>query len=85
MIDSLQAWANGRLYSPKHRVMVTGNKARYSAGLFSIPKANYLIKAPEELVDQEHPLLFKPFDYSEFILVAGRNPEPNALKIYCGI
>ncbi|KAJ0006678.1 hypothetical protein Pint_30628 [Pistacia integerrima] len=37
--DSLYAWTNGRLYSPYHRVMMTGNEARYSAGLFSIPKA----------------------------------------------
>ncbi|KAB1218616.1 putative 2-oxoglutarate-dependent dioxygenase AOP1.2 [Morella rubra] len=60
-------WTNGRLHSPLHRVMMTGNKARYTAGLFSIPKAGYRIEAPEELVDEEHPLLFKPFDHVQFL------------------
>ncbi|XP_031256876.1 probable 2-oxoglutarate-dependent dioxygenase AOP1 [Pistacia vera] len=86
--DSLYAWTNGRLYSPYHRVMMTGNEARYSAGLFSIPKAGYIIKAPEELVDEEHPLLFKPFDHVEFLgfyyTEAGQRAQ-SALKTYCGV
>ncbi|CAK9174661.1 unnamed protein product [Ilex paraguariensis] len=65
--ESFSAWANGRLHSPFHRVMMSGNKARYSVGLFSIPKPGCIIKAPEELVDEDHPLLFKPFDYAEYI------------------
>lgn len=86
--DSLHAWANGRLHSPCHRVMMTGSEARYSAGLFSIPKAGYIVKAPEELVDEEHPLLFKPFDHVEFLEFyyrdAGQRAE-SALKTYCGV
>ncbi|GLT54216.1 hypothetical protein SLA2020_274330 [Shorea laevis] len=86
--DSLLAWANGRLHSPYHRVMMTGDKARYSAGLFSIPKAGYIVKAPEELVDEEHPLLFKPFDHVEFLAFyyteAGQRAE-SALRTYCGV
>jgi isopenicillin N synthase-like dioxygenase len=84
----LQAWANGRLHSPYHRVMMTGNKARYSAGLFSIPRAGYVVKAPEELVDEEHPLLFKPFDHVQFLAFyyteAGQRAE-SALTTYCGV
>lgn len=83
-----QAWVNGRLHSPYHRVMMTGNEARYSAGLFSIPKAGYLIKAPEEMVDEEHPLLFRPFDHVEFLgfyyTEAGQRAQ-SALKTYCGV
>ncbi|XP_060191164.1 probable 2-oxoglutarate-dependent dioxygenase AOP1 [Lycium barbarum] len=86
--DSLNAWANGRLHSPYHRVMMTGNEARYSVGLFSIPKAGYMIKAPEELVDEEHPLLFKPFDHVEFLAFyyteEGQRCK-SALKTYCGV
>ncbi|KAL2486254.1 2-oxoglutarate (2OG) and Fe(II)-dependent oxygenase superfamily protein [Abeliophyllum distichum] len=85
--DSFLAWSNGRLHSPFHRVMMTGNEARYSIGLFSIPKAGYMIKAPEELVDEEHPLLFKPFDHVEFLdfyySEAGRKLQ-FALQAYCG-
>ncbi|KAF5466676.1 hypothetical protein F2P56_016582 [Juglans regia] len=86
--DSLLAWVNGWLHSPYHRVMMTGEKARYSAGLFSIPKEGYIIKAPEELVDEEHPLLFKPFDHVEFLAFyyteAGQRAE-SALTTYCGV
>ncbi|KAI3455378.1 hypothetical protein Pfo_012041 [Paulownia fortunei] len=85
--DSFYAWTNGRLHSPYHRVMMTGDEARYSIGLFSIPKSGYIIKAPEEMVDEEHPLLFKPFDHVEFLdfyySEAGRT-SPAALKAYCG-
>ena len=68
--------------------MVKGNGARYSAGLFSIPKDGYIIKAPEKLVDDEHPLLFKPYDHVEFIndYYAKPNPKPKfSLKAYCGV
>ncbi|XP_030464479.1 probable 2-oxoglutarate-dependent dioxygenase AOP1 [Syzygium oleosum] len=86
--ESLYAWVNGRLHSPHHRVMMSGNKARYSVGLFSIPKGGYIVKAPDELVDEEHPLLFKPFDHVEFLgfyyTEAGQRAE-SALKTYCGV
>ncbi|XP_057968067.1 probable 2-oxoglutarate-dependent dioxygenase AOP1 [Malania oleifera] len=86
--DSFYAWTNGRLHSAYHRVMMRGEQARYSAGLFSIPKEGYMIKAPEELVDDEHPLLFKPFDHFEFLgfyySEAGQKAQ-SALKTYCGI
>ena len=85
----MQAWTNGRLHPLCHRVMMTGDEARYSAGLFSFPKAGYIVKAPEELVDQQHPLLFKPFDYLEFMRFfsseVGRKAGIAAFKIYCGI
>ncbi|KAL3721059.1 hypothetical protein ACJRO7_005820 [Eucalyptus globulus] len=64
---SYLAWVNGSLHSPCHQVMISGNEVRYLAVLFSIPKGGYIIKAPNELVDEEHPLLFKPFDHMEFL------------------
>ncbi|KAJ7962924.1 2-oxoglutarate-dependent dioxygenase [Quillaja saponaria] len=85
---SLVAWTNGRLYSPCHRVMMTGNEARYSTALFSVPKGGYITKAPEELVDEEHPLLYKPFDYAEFLkYFATEEGQKNedAFKTYCGV
>ncbi|PPD81912.1 hypothetical protein GOBAR_DD21149 [Gossypium barbadense] len=86
--ESLYAWLNGRVHAPYHRVMMTGDKARYSAGLFSVPKAGYIIKAPDELVDEAHPLLFKPFDHVEFLgfyyTEAGQKAE-SALKVFCGV
>ncbi|KAE8649036.1 probable 2-oxoglutarate-dependent dioxygenase AOP1 [Cucumis sativus] len=85
--DSFHAWTNGRLHSPYHRVMMSGEEVRYSAGLFSIPKAGYIVKAPEELVDEQHPLLFNPFDHVQFLQFyyteAGQKAQ-SALKTYCG-
>ncbi|OMP00175.1 Oxoglutarate/iron-dependent dioxygenase [Corchorus olitorius] len=69
MGDSLSVMLNGRLFAPNHRVMMwEGNyKARYSAGLFSTLKGGYQGKTLKEMVDEEHPLLFKPFDYLEYL------------------
>ncbi|KAL3500061.1 hypothetical protein ACH5RR_039154 [Cinchona calisaya] len=82
----IQAWTNGRLYSASHRVMMTGNDARYSVGLFSIPKKGYMVKPPEEFADQAHPLLFKALDHVEylaFFYTEGQKFE-SPLKAYCG-
>jgi len=38
-----------------------GNKPRYSLMMFS--RSKHTILTPKELVDEDHPLLFRPFDY----------------------
>ncbi|KAL3745051.1 hypothetical protein ACJRO7_014199 [Eucalyptus globulus] len=53
-------WSNGRLHSPCHRVMMSGHEARYCIGVFSIGQG--MMQCSDELVDDQHPLLFKPFD-----------------------
>ncbi|XP_015088866.1 probable 2-oxoglutarate-dependent dioxygenase AOP1 [Solanum pennellii] len=87
--DSFMAWTNGRLHSPLHRVTMAGENDRFSIQLFADPKTDYTIKAPKELVDEEHPLLFKPYDilgYFEFFgTEVGREAGPNVLKAYCGV
>lgn len=67
---------------------MSGEKARYSFGLFSIPKAGYVIRAPIEVVDEKHPLLFKPFDHVEFLqfyYTEDGQRAQSALKTYCGV
>lgn len=82
----LQAWTNGRVHSPHHRVMMTGNETRFSVGLFTVPKPGHMIKAPEELVTEEHPLLFKPYVHSEFMrFLQSSEGEKQALKVYSGV
>ncbi|KAJ4835321.1 hypothetical protein Tsubulata_042121 [Turnera subulata] len=88
--ESLNAWTNGRVQPAPHRVMMTGSEARYSTGLFSIFKEGQMVQAPEEMVDEEHPLLYKPFDYGEFLDFRQRAtkevPRPDiSLKAYCGL
>ncbi|KAK8496816.1 hypothetical protein V6N12_021141 [Hibiscus sabdariffa] len=86
--DSFYAWLNGRLHTPYHRVMMKGNEARYSFGLFSNPKKGYIIKAPQELIDEQHPLLFKPFDFYDFLQFfhsdAARKSQ-SAFHTFCAI
>ncbi|KAL9331530.1 hypothetical protein ACSQ67_001140 [Phaseolus vulgaris] len=65
--DTFYAWTNGRVHTPIHQVMMTGNETRLTVGLFTVPKPGFIIKAPNELVTEEHPLLFKPFVQSEFM------------------
>ncbi|KAG5602029.1 hypothetical protein H5410_033399 [Solanum commersonii] len=65
--DSLHVWTNGRMHAPYHRVLIRGNETRYSVGLFSTPKDGYTIKTPKELIDEDHPLLFKPHNHFEFL------------------
>ncbi|MCD9645552.1 hypothetical protein HAX54_034550 [Datura stramonium] len=88
--DSFMAWTNGRLHSPLHRVTIRGGDSdRLSIQLFSDPKSDCTIEAPKELVDEEHPLLFKPYDivgYFEFFgTEAGRESGAHVLKAYCGV
>ncbi|WCJ40646.1 2-oxoglutarate (2OG) and Fe(II)-dependent oxygenase superfamily protein [Euphorbia peplus] len=75
--ESLHAWTNGRAYAPYHRVLMKGKKARYSVGLFTAFKEGYVIKAPEELVDEEYPLLYKPFDHFEYLKLVERDAVEN--------
>ncbi|XVE88981.1 hypothetical protein DITRI_Ditri19aG0113400 [Diplodiscus trichospermus] len=87
--ESLSIWLNGRLFSPYHRVMMTGNKARYCGGLFATPRGGYQVKTPEKLVDEENPLRFKPFDYEEFLgfysTQVARGAVGSGLKTYCNV
>ncbi|KAM3337258.1 hypothetical protein P3S68_031583 [Capsicum galapagoense] len=65
-----------------------GNKERYSMGFSQIPKEGYIIKVPEELFDEDHPLLYKPFDgskYLPFFLSEIKRGVFVTLESYCGV
>ncbi|KAK1416816.1 hypothetical protein QVD17_25933 [Tagetes erecta] len=86
--ETLNVWLNGRLHVPLHRVMMNKNKTRFTLALFELPKAGNDLKAIEKMVDDEHPLLFKPFDYEEFLkfyINGGQGIENYAVKAYCGV
>ncbi|PSS28907.1 2-oxoglutarate-dependent dioxygenase AOP1 [Actinidia chinensis var. chinensis] len=82
--DSLKAWSNGRLHAVKHRVMMREKKVRYSCGLFLTPKEGVNVEVPEKLVDEDHPLLYKPFNYSDFMAFFASNYCEEALQVYAG-
>ncbi|XP_024969851.1 probable 2-oxoglutarate-dependent dioxygenase AOP1 [Cynara cardunculus var. scolymus] len=86
--ESFNVLSNGRLHAPFHRVVMNDKKTRLSVGLFSLPKIGSLVKPPKEMVDEEYPLLFKPFDYGEFMdyfCMAGVKKDTYSLKAYCGV
>lgn len=63
-----------------------GDKPRYSFALFSTTKDT--IETPKELVDDEHPLQFKPFDYMGLLQFYTEDVSRMAvctIKDYCGI
>ncbi|KAL0743240.1 hypothetical protein Bca4012_084753 [Brassica carinata] len=83
---SLHVLLNGRVHPPLHHVVITGEKDRYVAGLFLRPKEGLIINAPEEIVDDEHPRLYKPFnfeDYFKFTYIDTKKRDLSALKAYC--
>jgi len=86
--ETFEAWSNGRLQPPLHRVRIISNEKRYSALFNSRPKYGSIIQAPKELVDEEHPMLYKPYtfsDYLKFRFSGGRGRGQNNLKDFCGV
>lgn len=84
--DALMAWSNDRILSPSHRVTINANETRYSLALFAF--GNGIVQVPEELVDDEHPLKYKPFDHNG-LLAFFRTEEGYKskcpIKAYCGV
>ncbi|KAH7524730.1 hypothetical protein FEM48_Zijuj06G0150500 [Ziziphus jujuba var. spinosa] len=83
--DALKAWSNGRLYAARHRVTMRGDKERYSAGLFLLPKEEMVIEVPQEFIDKDHPLLYRPFKYADYLTYFVSNVSDDALEIYAGV
>lgn len=86
--ETFRVWTNGRLHAATHKVVMSGDKSRFSVGFFSVPKWEKILQAPEEMVDEEHPLLFKPFKYGEFMKFFSLEENVNdkfGLEKYCGV
>ncbi|WCJ34432.1 2-oxoglutarate (2OG) and Fe(II)-dependent oxygenase superfamily protein [Euphorbia peplus] len=86
--DVMMGWSNDRIKSCFHRVVMEVEEVRYSVGLFSRLKG--LIQIPKELVDEKHPLKYKPFEnekYIDFNLSSNHSNkyDMNILEAYCGI
>ena len=64
---------------------MSGNEDRYSLGLFSFSSG--FLQVPEELVDDEHPLKYKPFDHIGLLrfFKEDGNKSKCPIKAYCGV
>ncbi|EXC25839.1 Protein SRG1 [Morus notabilis] len=83
--DVLKVWSNDRVRSCEHQVMVSEDKIRYSAGLFTFIKG--VMQVPEELIDDEYPLRYKPFDHAEYnrYLLSEDRDKNCPINAFCGI
>lgn len=76
------------MLSPSHKVImdINGNETRYTAALFSF--LSKTVEAPEELVDDEHPLKYKPFEHVDllkfFDTKCGLRSQ-DILQDFCGV
>ncbi|OVA14030.1 Oxoglutarate/iron-dependent dioxygenase [Macleaya cordata] len=67
--DLMQAWSNGRLRSSEHRVVLRRPVNRLSLAFFWCFEDEKVILAPDEIVGEGKPRLYKPFvclDYLKF-------------------
>ncbi|CAI9101308.1 OLC1v1038601C1 [Oldenlandia corymbosa var. corymbosa] len=84
--DAYEAWSNGRILSTKHQVIMNGDKPRYCLAMFTLNEGT--IEIPEELVDEDHPLQYKPFENMglvHFYLGGTSDMTGSTAKTYCGI
>ncbi|KAJ0973766.1 hypothetical protein J5N97_015731 [Dioscorea zingiberensis] len=83
------AWSNGRLKATPHRVkMGSNNETRRSIGFGSAFKDECKIHAPEDLVTEDHPLLYKPYHYDAYVQFRFSDAAKGSacpLKAYCGV
>ncbi|URE02797.1 oxidoreductase, 2OG-FeII oxygenase domain containing protein [Musa troglodytarum] len=67
--------------------MVGGDETRYSAVFGSKPKDDVMVQVPEELVDEDHSLIYKPFNYISFVNFHHSEEgmkSDDSIKAYCG-
>ncbi|KAE9589008.1 hypothetical protein Lal_00012541 [Lupinus albus] len=84
--DTLQAWSNGRVDAATHRVMMSGEKERYSFGVFAMPKEEVKIEVPSEFVDENtYPLRYRPFIFGDYFNYFVSAPNLNALDMFAAV
>ncbi|XP_027367731.1 probable 2-oxoglutarate-dependent dioxygenase AOP1 [Abrus precatorius] len=84
--DAFKCWSNGRIRACEHRVTMNAKKRRYCMGLSSY--CSEMMQIPKELVDEKHPLGYKPFDHYGYLRFFEKEKikEINLrLKAYCGV
>ncbi|XP_074375730.1 putative 2-oxoglutarate-dependent dioxygenase AOP1 [Apium graveolens] len=88
--DACKAWSNNKVLSPNHKVTMSlsGNETRYNVALFSFLNNMKMVEVPEEFVDEEHKLQFKPFVHVDLLKFydtdLGRRSQ-NILQDFCGV
>ncbi|XP_050383498.1 probable 2-oxoglutarate-dependent dioxygenase AOP1 [Argentina anserina] len=82
--DGFQVWSNDRIQPCLHRVTMSANAVRYSVLLSTFH--NGIITVPEELIDDEHPLKYKPLNHQDYLASQLALPTSRVcVKNFCGL
>lgn len=81
----VQALSNGRYKSVLHRAVTNKDQARTSIACFSHPRLDATITVAPELLDADHPAIYKPFgwlEYREIHIRRGSEYKKTALEFF---
>ncbi|KDP24591.1 hypothetical protein JCGZ_25507 [Jatropha curcas] len=86
--EGIMGWSNDRIDACEHRVRMESREKRRTVGLFSYIKG--ITHVPQEFVDDDHPLMYKPFDHIGLLYFLA-SPEGHStslshtMKAYAGL
>ncbi|PNX81016.1 gibberellin 20 oxidase 1-like protein [Trifolium pratense] len=66
--DIIQVWSNDAYESVEHRVMVNSQRERFSIPFFFFPAHDTEVKPLEELINDENPLKYRPYNWGKFLI-----------------
>eukprot|EP00253_Pinus_taeda_P012359 PITA_12359 len=70
--DQLQVVSNGRFRSVQHRAITNASTTRISIATFSGPSPDAFVAPAASLVDEQHPALYRGYEFGEFMRVLWR-------------
>ncbi|TYH98852.1 hypothetical protein ES332_A11G025600v1 [Gossypium tomentosum] len=79
--DLMQAWSNGRLRSSEHRVVLRRSQNRFSLAFFWCFEDEKEVIAPNEILGNGNPRLYRPFVCLKYIKFRESNEVGNFEKI----
>ncbi|CAO2163392.1 unnamed protein product [Urochloa humidicola] len=85
--ELLTVLANGRVPAGVHRVRTPSDRERMSVLFESSPKEGATVRPLEELVDDDHPIMYNDCSFSEYVdfRFAGDGRKlSDPLKAFCG-
>eukprot|EP00253_Pinus_taeda_P034102 PITA_34102 len=64
--DQLKVVSNGRFRSAEHRVIMNASTTRIPVITFCNPSPDAFISPPKSMVDEQHPALYREYEFGEF-------------------
>ncbi|CAL5013395.1 unnamed protein product [Urochloa decumbens] len=86
--EQLRVATNGCVPACFHRVRTPSNRERFTVLFTLAQKEGVEVRALEDLVDEEHPLMFNPLsieEYSKWLYWEEGHKFEDPLKAYCGV